>query len=86
VIFFAGWKEHFSLYPASELVVETFKDELEPYEVKKGTIRFPLDQRVPVKLIAGIAKLRAKETAERVKAKRPAPKKVAPRTKAAIRK
>jgi uncharacterized protein YdhG (YjbR/CyaY superfamily) len=86
VIFFAGWKEHFSLYPASELVVETFKDELEPYEVKKGTIRFPLDQRVPVKLIAGIAKLRAKETAERVKAKRPTPKKVAPRAKAAIRK
>ena len=63
VIYFAGWKRHYSLYPAGDPIVEAFKDELAPYEVDKGTIRFPLSEPVPVKLIAGIAKLRAEEAA-----------------------
>jgi len=65
VIYFAGWKRHYSLYPAPDDLVEAFKDELAPYEVGKGTIRFPLSEPVPVKLIGRIAKFRAKETAER---------------------
>jgi uncharacterized protein YdhG (YjbR/CyaY superfamily) len=75
VLFFAGWKQHYSLYPASDRVVEEFKDDLAAYEVSKGTIRFPLSQPVPVKLIEGIAKLRAQETAEHAAAKAAAPKK-----------
>jgi len=75
VLYFAGWKLHYSLYPATERVVVAFKDELAPYEVTKGTIRFPLSQPVPVKLIGRIAKFRAKEIAEREKAKAAAPKK-----------
>jgi uncharacterized protein YdhG (YjbR/CyaY superfamily) len=64
-IYFAGWKEHYSLYPANGRLVRAFKDDLAPYEVNnKGTIRFPLSEPVPVKLIAGIAKFRAKEVAE----------------------
>jgi uncharacterized protein YdhG (YjbR/CyaY superfamily) len=70
VIYFAGWKQHYSLYPANDGLVTAFKDELAPYEVNgKGTVRFPLTEPVPVKLIAGIAKFRAKEVAEREKAK-----------------
>ena len=69
VLYFAGWTRHYSLYPASDRVVAAFKDELASYEVNKGTIRFPLSQPVPVKLIERIAKFRAKEVAERVKAK-----------------
>jgi len=65
VIYFAGWKQHYSLYPASDELVEAFKDELAPYEVNKGTIRFPISKAVPVKLIEGIAKFRAKEAAAR---------------------
>ena len=40
-----------------------------PYQVSKGTIRFPLSKPVPVKLIEGIAKFLAKEAAARVRAK-----------------
>jgi uncharacterized protein YdhG (YjbR/CyaY superfamily) len=69
VIFFAGWKEHYSLYPASDRLVKAFKSDLAPYKISKGTIRFPLDEPVPAKLIADIAKFRAKETSERLKAK-----------------
>ncbi|MGH2663577.1 MAG: iron chaperone [Actinomycetota bacterium] len=65
VIYFAGWKKHFSLYPATDQLVEAFKDDLAPYEVSRGTIRFPLSQPVPVKLIEYIAKFRAKEAASR---------------------
>jgi len=61
VIYFAGWKQHYSLYPASDPVVAAFKDELAPYEVSKGTIRFPLSEPVPVNLIERIAKFRAKQ-------------------------
>jgi uncharacterized protein YdhG (YjbR/CyaY superfamily) len=39
-----------------------------PYEITKSAIRFPLDQPVPTKLIADIAKFRAKEAFERAKA------------------
>jgi len=69
IIFFAGWKKHFSLYPASEALVEAFADELKPYEVSKGTIRFPLSQPVPAALIGRIAAFRAKEVSARRKAK-----------------
>ena len=75
VVYFAGWKQHYSLYPVTANLVAAFKDELSPYEVSKGTIRFPLSEPVPVKLIEGIAKFRAKEVAEREKGKAAAPKK-----------
>ena len=75
VVYFAGWKQHYSLYPASRPLVAAFKDDLAPYEVNKGTIRFPLSQAVPVKLIAGIAKFLAKEADARAKAKAARPKK-----------
>jgi uncharacterized protein YdhG (YjbR/CyaY superfamily) len=70
VLYFAGWKQHYSLYPASARVVETFEEELATYKVSKGTIRFPLSEAVPVRLIARIARLRAKEVAELEKAKK----------------
>jgi uncharacterized protein YdhG (YjbR/CyaY superfamily) len=76
VLYFAGWKKHYSLYPVTGHVVAALKDSLAPYEVNnKGTIRFLLSQPVPVKLIERIAKFRAKEVAGRPKAKAAAPKK-----------
>jgi uncharacterized protein YdhG (YjbR/CyaY superfamily) len=69
LLYFAGWKQHYSLYPATARVVSAFKEELAAYEVNKGTIRFPLSELVPVKLIGRIAKFRAKEVIEHQKAK-----------------
>ncbi|HLH33192.1 MAG TPA: DUF1801 domain-containing protein [Alloacidobacterium sp.] len=69
VIYFAGWKQHYSLYPAGDRLVAEFKDELAGYKINKGTIRFPLSEPVPVKLIERIAKFRAREIAEREKSK-----------------
>ena len=62
VIYFAGWKEHYSIYPAQRRLVAAFKTRLAPYEVNnKGTIRFPLSEPVPARLIEAIAKFRAME-------------------------
>ena len=61
VLYFAGWKQHYSLYPCTDHVVAAFKDDLAPYKVNKSTVRFPLSEPVPVKLIEGIARFRAKE-------------------------
>jgi len=75
MLYFAGWKEHYSLYPATDPLVAALKDDLAPFLFSKGTIRFPLSEPVPVKLIERIAKFRAKEVAEREKVKAAAPKK-----------
>ena len=66
VIYFAGWKKHYSIYPAGSRLIAAFEKELEPYEYNdKGTIRFSLDEPVPARLLARIAKFRVSEEAER---------------------
>ena len=75
VLYFAAFNEHYSVYPSNERLVATFKDALEGYERSKGTIRFPLSEPVPARLIEGIAKFRAKEVAAAERAKSTARKK-----------
>jgi uncharacterized protein YdhG (YjbR/CyaY superfamily) len=58
VLYFAGWKAHYSLYPASDALVAAFRRELAPYERSKGTIKLPLAEPVPAGLITRIAKFR----------------------------
>lgn len=64
LLYFAGWKEHYSLYPATAGVVARFGKELEGFLASKGTLRFSLREPVPSALIAGIAKQRALEVGE----------------------
>ena len=61
VLYFAGWKAHYSLYPASDALAAEFAKELAPYERSKGTLKFPLSEPVPVRLIERIAKFRAQQ-------------------------
>lgn len=65
LIYFARWKKHYSLYPVSAQLIDELGEDLGAREVEKGTIRFPLDEPVPVKLIARIVKYRAKEVARK---------------------
>ena len=59
MLYFAGFKEHYSVFGASGTFLATIADQLKGYELSKGTVRFPLDKPVPVKLISRIAKMRA---------------------------
>ena len=59
MLYFASFKEHYSLFAASGTFFAALEDELRGYELRKGTVHFPLTKPVPVKLISRIAKLRA---------------------------
>jgi uncharacterized protein YdhG (YjbR/CyaY superfamily) len=59
MLYFAGFKEHYSLFAASGTFFAELEDELKGYDVRKGTVHFPLTKPVPVKLISRISKLRA---------------------------
>ena len=55
LIQFAASQKHIGLYPGPE-AVEAFADRLEGYPTSKGTIRLPLNQPIPLELIADIAR------------------------------
>jgi uncharacterized protein YdhG (YjbR/CyaY superfamily) len=64
VLYCAAFTAHYAVYPATTTLVAALGDALAPYEYNgKGTIRFPLDRRVPTALITRIARLRAAEDA-----------------------
>lgn len=65
-LFFAGWRDHYSLYPVNARLVAALKPSSVSYEVNdKGTIKFPLSEPVPENLIAKIAKMKGQEAALR---------------------
>jgi uncharacterized protein YdhG (YjbR/CyaY superfamily) len=71
VFYFSGYKAHYSLScPPPFTVFEAFKEELSPYEISKSSIKFPLDQPVPTKLIHAMAKFRAQENLAKAKTKK----------------
>ena len=74
-LYFSGWKEHYSLYPATDDLVAELKDDIAPYLANKNTMRFDLTDPIPTRLIERIAKLRAKEVAKKATAKAARPKK-----------
>jgi uncharacterized protein YdhG (YjbR/CyaY superfamily) len=86
VVYFSGWKAHYSVYPATKAVVTALKKELAPYDVEKGTMRFPFDGPVPKKLIAAIARKRAEEAAADLAKRMAAKKKAAAKKKLAKKK
>lgn len=56
---YAPFTNHYSLFVPKVLPV--FKDELRPYKLSKGGIRFPFDHPVPVQLVTKIIQYAAKE-------------------------
>lgn len=61
VIYFAGFTTHYSIYPASDVLLAAFPGELEKRRVSKGTLRFSFSEPVPEELIERIARFRATE-------------------------
>ena len=68
LVHFAAYKNHIGFYPAPS-GIEEFKDELSVYEGAKGSVRFPLDQPVPLGLIHKIVQFRVKQNLEKAAAK-----------------
>jgi len=71
VVYFAGWKEHYSLYPLNKRMEAALATELARHEISgRGTVRFSFEDAVPVRLIQRIARLRAREVAAAAAARR----------------
>ena len=51
VVSYEAFKRHYSLFPWSDEMVEELGDEMKPYAVGKGTIRFPADEPMPFELV-----------------------------------
>lgn len=69
LIYFAGWKSHISIYPIP-VGDDAFNQEVAPYVSGKGTLKFPLDKPIPLKLITKIVKLKVAEHSGRTDKKK----------------
>lgn len=64
LVHFAGWKTHVGLYPAPSGIAAV-ADDLAPYKVSKGSIRFELSAPIPYDLITRIVEARVAEESAR---------------------
>ncbi len=69
LVYFAGYKSHVGFY-ATPTGHQAFKKELSKYKEGKGSVQFPLDEPMPLKLIEKIVKFRVKENTGKAKAKK----------------
>jgi uncharacterized protein YdhG (YjbR/CyaY superfamily) len=61
LLWYAGWRQHASIYPLTAAMRRAHAKELAGYEVAKGTVRFPLADPIPVGLVKRLAKTRLAE-------------------------
>jgi len=64
LVHFAAHKNHIGFYPTPS-GIDAFKNELSVYEGAKGSVQFPLDKPLPLKLISKIVKFRVAENVEK---------------------
>lgn len=64
LVSYEAFKRHYSLFPWNDEMVEELGEELKPYAVGKGTIRFSADQPIPFDLVTRIIEIRNREVAQ----------------------
>ena len=62
---FGASQDHCAFYPMNGHTVAEFADELEGYDISKGTIRFAADKPLPAALVRKLVKARLAENAAR---------------------
>ncbi len=60
LVHFAAFKKHIGFYPAPA-GIEAFSEELSAYESAKGSVKFPLDQPMPLDLVRRVVEYRVKQ-------------------------
>jgi uncharacterized protein YdhG (YjbR/CyaY superfamily) len=64
LVSYDAFKAHYSLFPASQVVIDTLGDEVQPYVAGRGTFRFPASRPIPLETVARIVRVRLDEVAE----------------------
>jgi uncharacterized protein YdhG (YjbR/CyaY superfamily) len=60
LVWFGAFKNHISLFPKVS-GIDAFRKQLAPYKFSKGTIQFPIDEPLPLDLIADIVRFVVKK-------------------------
>ena len=63
LVHFAGYEKHIGFY-ATPTGHEAFKDDLLKYKQGKGSVQFPINEPLPLELVARIVKFRVGEMAK----------------------
>jgi len=63
LVTFAIFKNHIGFYPMPS-AIKAFAKELTKFNTAKGSVQFPLDQKLPVSLISKMVRFRVKESKE----------------------
>jgi uncharacterized protein YdhG (YjbR/CyaY superfamily) len=74
LIYFAAHTKHIGFYPLPSAII-AFKEELTRYKTARGSIQFPHNEPLPLKLIEQIIAFRVAENAMKAEMKTPGKKK-----------
>jgi len=69
LIYYAGWREHVSVYPMTDAIRRAHAAALKGYKTSKGTVQFPLVKPLPVRLVRQLVKARVADVRARNKAR-----------------
>jgi uncharacterized protein YdhG (YjbR/CyaY superfamily) len=70
LVSYEAFKAHYSLFPWNDEMVEQLGEELKPYAVGKGTVRFPADRPIPLELVTRIIEIRNRQQAQEADARK----------------
>jgi uncharacterized protein YdhG (YjbR/CyaY superfamily) len=68
LVYFAAYQNHIGFYPTPN-GIKQFESEFGKYKFSKGAVQFPLDEKLPLKLIIKMVKFRAKKDLAKFKKK-----------------
>jgi uncharacterized protein YdhG (YjbR/CyaY superfamily) len=74
LVSYDAFKAHYSLFPASEAVIQGLGAEIAPYLFGSGTIRFAADQPLPLDLVRRVVEIRCRENDEEAARRAHAPR------------
>jgi uncharacterized protein YdhG (YjbR/CyaY superfamily) len=61
LLYIAGFRDHVSVYPVTSGMIARYGKRIAPFRSGKGTLRFPLDEPVPIDLVVKLARVRLEE-------------------------
>src|SRR5437667_10858920 len=65
LIYYAGWREHVSVYPMTDSIRRAHARALKGYKTSKGTVQVPLDKLLPIRLVQRHVKARVADVRAR---------------------
>jgi uncharacterized protein YdhG (YjbR/CyaY superfamily) len=60
-VYCGGFRHHVAMYPVTAAMRRDYAEAIAPFQVSKGTLKFPLGEPLPVTLIKRLLKTRMKE-------------------------